>query len=511
MVLLSRSGKLDKMPKTSQDAAAEETNRRTVSGNTVILFTICRYAVYGMVLVRGLLSAKFLGPQLLGIFGFLCLLLQYLAYSGLGLQFAVNVKLATDPDADHSSSISAALTFTALIAALLIIAGVLVQELGLPLFAKYSFANYATVVGFIAGATLLQQVYTNIYRVHGRLAKVAGTELFSALILLMAVFLFRSDALLMAMLAGMALSAAFALVLFTFRAPFKITLSLNSSWIKSLLSLGWPLLLYNASFYLIPMVAQTAISIHYPVVAMGYYTFATSVANAILLGYNSISWIVFPNILTKTRSELSDAEVLRTTDRVNILFGTGVFLTVFAGLVLLPALFAVLPRYSPSQGTLMILLLSQGLLESCFGYNCLAIARKRQMSVAKISMTCVLAVGCLSTLSGFLGLSFIWIAGAVFVGSLLFNVLQARLGGKLVPSAEEQFRPVLTASTIIALAICIASIPLSHPTLGAAVGSIVFVVGNRERVIELWDICKPFVGGIIFRPKSLDVAIEEQI
>jgi O-antigen/teichoic acid export membrane protein len=499
------------MLKASQDAPIEQTKRRAVSGNTVIFFTVCRYAVYGMVLVRGLLSAKFLGPQLLGIFGFLCLLLQYLAYSGLGLQFAINVKLATNPDTEHSHSISIALTLTVVIAAFLILAGAFVQVFGLPLFSKYSFARYATIVGFIGGATLLQQVYTNIYRVYGRLAKIAITESFSALMLLLAVFLFRSDALLVAMLVSMALAAAFALVLFTFGAPFVISLSLNRAWIKSLLSLGLPLLLYNASFYLIPMVAQTTISIHYPVVAMGYYTFATSVSNAILLGYNSISWIVFPNILTKTRSGLPDADVLRTTDRVNILFGTGVFLTVFAGLLLLPVLFAVLPSYAPSQGTLMVLLVSQGLLESCFGYNCLAIARKRQMSVAKISLTCVLAVGCLSALSSFLGLSFIWIAVAVFFGSLLFNLLQARLGMKLVPSAEEQFRPVLTFSTLAAVAICIGSVLLSHPTLGAAVGSIVFVVGNSGRVIELWNMCKPFVEGILCRPKSLEAAIEEHI
>jgi O-antigen/teichoic acid export membrane protein len=499
------------MLKTAQDAPREKIKQRTVSGHTVIFFTICRYAVYGMVLIRGLLSAKFLGPQLLGTFGFLCLLLQYLAYSGLGLQFAVNVKLATDPDREHSRSISTALTLTAMIAAFLIAAGAFVQVFGLALFSKYSFARYATIVGFIGGATLLQQVYTNIYRVYGRLAKVAITESFSAVILLLAVFFFRSDALLGAMLAGMALSAAFALVLFTYGAPFQISLSLDSAWIRPLLSLGLPLLLYNASFYLIPMVAQTTISICYPVVAMGYYTFATSVASAILLGYNSVSWIAFPNILTKTRAELSDKDVLRTTDRVNILFGTGVFLTVFAGLLLLPALFALLPSYAPSQGTLMVLLLSQGVLESCFGYNCLAIARKRQMSVAKISLTCVLAVGCLSALSSSLGLSIIWVAVAVFLGSLLFNVLQARLGMKLVPSAEERFRPVLTFSTLVAVAICIGSVFLSRPTLGAAVGSIVFAVGNRERIHELWGMSKPFVAGILRGPKSNGVAIGERI
>jgi O-antigen/teichoic acid export membrane protein len=462
-------------------------------------------------MVRGLLAAKFLGPQLLGVFGFLSLMLQYLAYCGLGLQYAINVELATDPKADHQSSISVTLTLSALIALVLMIAGVAVQVFGLILFDKYSFHQYASVVGFTAGATVLQQVYTNIYRVYGRLAEVAISELFSAVVLIVVVFGFRAEALLSALLIGLALSAAFSIVLFMARAPFRLSLCLDQYWTRALLKMGLPLLFYNASFYLIAMVAQTVIGIYYSVIAMGYYTFAGSVANAILLGFNSISWVVFPNILARTRLDLPDDETLRTTDRVNVLFGTGVFLVVFAGLLLLPALFFVLPSYAPSYGALTILLLSQGLLSSSFGYNCLAIARRRQMAVAKISLGSVLVVGCLAVLFGMLKLPFLWVAVAVLLGSFVFTALQSRLGASLIVGGRERFRSILPFSTIVAIALCAGGVLVRHPFIGALGGSIGFVFGNRSRVFELLRLLKPYIAAIFLLRSPQAAAVQEPV
>ena len=67
--------------------------------NPILLFTVCRYFVYGLLFARGVLVAKLLGPALYGIWGFLFLVQQYSTYFSVGAHYAINVQLDTNSDA----------------------------------------------------------------------------------------------------------------------------------------------------------------------------------------------------------------------------------------------------------------------------------------------------------------------------------------------------------------------------------------------------------------------------
>src|SRR5436190_11715580 len=136
--------------------------------NPILLFTACRYFVYALFFVRGILVAKLLGPSLYGVWGFLVLVQQYLSYVGIGAHYAVNVQLSTQSDAtveEQSKKIDIALTVTLVTALLLVLAGGGVRGFGIPLFEKYGFQRYALIVAIVAGLNQLQQVLTNVYRV----------------------------------------------------------------------------------------------------------------------------------------------------------------------------------------------------------------------------------------------------------------------------------------------------------------------------------------------------------
>ena len=64
---------------------------------------------------------------MLGIYGFATLFLQYLAYLGLGIQYAINVELATSSGANDRNIIASATALTALIGSGIVIAGTVVQ------------------------------------------------------------------------------------------------------------------------------------------------------------------------------------------------------------------------------------------------------------------------------------------------------------------------------------------------------------------------------------------------
>lgn len=447
---------------------------------------------YGLQFVRGILVAKFLGPHLFGVWGFLGLVQQYLSYTSLGLQFALNVEMATaavtDPQ-EQEKIIAVALTITALIVGFLGLLGLGIQVFASPLFEKYSFNQYAVILGGIAGLAHLKQVFTNVYRVYGKLARIAASELLSTTMLLLVALVFRDEALILALLGAMVLSGGVTLAIFMIRAPFKIFLSFDVRRARSLLVIGIPLLIYNISFYLIAVAGRTIISIFYSVEAMGYYSLASSITTATLLGLHAVTWVVFPSILSRTREGVADEAVAKTVKRVNDLYSISVFLTVFVAILTLPLLFRFLPQYKPAEGVLDILLLSQAVLSITFGYNCVSIARKKQLAVAGICMIAVVIVVGVGLLVALFKLDFVWIAIAVLLGTFVYAVLQAQLGSRLLNRGQFQtgyLTNVLPWGSLIALLIFLAGSLTGYQLFLGGIGLVVFVLSNRGSLEQLW-------------------------
>jgi hypothetical protein len=203
--------------------------------------------------------------------------------------------------------------------------------------------------------------------------------------------------------------------------------------------------------------------------------------------------------LGKTHQDASDEDAGRVTDRVNVVLGTGVFLMVFAVVLGLPILFLVLPNYAHARGVVTVLLLSQALLMSSFGYNCLAIARRKQMAIANVSMLSVLAVTVLAIITGIIHVDFIWIAVAVLAGSALFSLLQARIGSGLLGGIK--LRQIVPVGSIASVAFCVAGTLVGYPFTGAVLGSALYIGTNTSRILEVWNVCSPYIHDISRRLK----------
>ena len=308
----------------------------------VLLFTANRYVSYALLFVRGILVAKFLGPYLFGVWGFLMLMNQYLSYTSFGMQYAINVELAVDSVDNvrqQEKYIGVALTVTAIIAAILALIGLAIQYFEIPLFEKYSFNQYALALGVIVGMTHLKEILTNVYRVHGKLVRIMIGEFLFAFIPLLAALTFRGEALITALLLAMAGSSLITLVVYLVKAPFKIVPQLDRAATKYLLVIGIPLLIYNLSFALMTIAGRTIVSIFYSVETMGFFAMANSITVATLLGLRAVIWVVFPKVLTRTRLGLPDEEVASTVNKLNDLYSTAVFLAVFVMILFLPLLF----------------------------------------------------------------------------------------------------------------------------------------------------------------------------
>ncbi len=459
-----------------------------------ILFTFNRYVSYTLQFVRGIILASVLGPFYFGVWGFLMLVNQYLSYSGLGFQHAINVELAVqDPNDDskrNSQLIGVTLTATLFIGMVLLVIGGLIQKFQIPLFTKYTFSQYAFILALITALTHLNQVYANIYRVYQKLGKVAIYEFILASLPLIVIIFYRGGQLLFALLIALAFANAIGVLVYTVKVPFRIRLLWDTSLIRYLLIIGFPLLIYQLSFWLITLAGRTIISIYYSVEVMGYFSLANNFTNAVMLGLRAVAWVVFPIILTKTKYGIPDEQVWQTVQKVNIIYGTAVFLTVFSIIILFtPILFAILPQYQPSTNILIILLLSQAVLSVTFGYNSLAIARKKQKSIATIAMIAVGVVVVLGLASAWLGLDMIWVATAMLVGAIVFTYLQVRLGEKLVQSHESSggsWNQVIPLGSILAIGLVFVGCLLGNYLMIFSIfGLISFLVGNSSNLKQL--------------------------
>lgn len=473
----------------------------------ILIFTASRYLTLVLGAVRGVLVAGFLGPVLFGIWGFIVLIKQYVSHTSLGLQHAVTVELATVKGDARSEArvVGISIGGTLLIAVSLVLGAVAADLFDLSLFPKYRFSNFALLVALIVSVNHVQQVLRNTHRVYGSIGRVALTEVMIAAAPLLALAFYRGEALLFALLYSLLGSTLFSVIVLLVKPPFPILLGVNPRELRRLVRIGIPLLIYNASSYLITVAARTIISAFYPVDVMGYYSFANTLTTATLLGLNAIAWIVFPSILAGSTKDVPDELVRQRIDYVNALYGTAVWLVVLLMVIVLPVVFWLLPAYRPAEETLVILMLGQAVLALSFGYNCVAIARREHLRVARLSMVGVGVVTGGGLVAALAQLHYAWVAVAVLLGAIAFTGLQSRLGELLMPDAPPRnasyMKTLFRGSRVIPLGIVLLGLLVGNGMLVWSLGALmVFIILAWPELRLLFQFARS--GGMVGMPDA---------
>lgn len=467
-------------------------NSRPLPRRDILLFSVAKYVEFSLKFIHGILIAKFLGPYLFGIWGFLMLIQQYLLYTGLGFQDVVTVELSNKSKSDSTNDekvIAEALGATIVIGILLVLVGLTLQNFPSTLFDKYQIERYILWLTVLASLTHVFRVLICAYRVYGYILLIAITQFLIAAIPLLPLIWFRGDKLIFAVLLSMVLVTALSVAILVLLAPFRVYARFSLKATRSLLLIGVPLLVYNFSFYLITISARTILSLFYSVQAMGYYTLASSITNALLLGFKSILFVILPSMIRNTSAEVADAEAKLAAHNASHLYSISVMFVSLITIICFPLLFQILPEYQPAQGTVSVLLLSQILLSATFGYNAAAISRGYHLSVARISLMSVLIVLLTGGSFAWFGFPFVWMAVSVFLGAVLFLVLQARLGMQLFETEDGTSRNIFEVFSVTnwCIVLCCLAISLLDLAYFLYIGLLaVFVVFNREKFMQIW-------------------------
>ncbi|MBB2145925.1 oligosaccharide flippase family protein [Pedobacter sp. LMG 31464] len=396
--------------------------KKAIFGKKEIVFTAVRYFIYGLQTARGFILAYYLGPYFLGIYGYLMLYQQYLSYTNLGINYSVNSELAVlneNGTEERNKIINSAFTGIFFISAIIIFIGVIGYFFKISLFPVNQSYNYIKILIPLTILINFQQIFVNIFRIDKKLKPIIIGELILSLGLLTTVLFFKGIYLINAVfylwVLLLIIINVFYLLIYGKR------ISFNTTRIKLLFKSGLPLLIYAFSYYLMSLMVRTLIGAFYPVEVMGYFSFANNITTAIMLGVDTITWIIFPSIIAKLGDIAIGQEELKSylisfTNKLVIL----VLCIVTLSILFLPILFYILPKYKPVEFSLVILLTNQIIFNSGFAFVSLCIARKMHKQMALISLLSVVVSTIFCVVFCYYKLSYIWLVVSNVIGSLCF-------------------------------------------------------------------------------------------
>lgn len=400
-----------------------------------VLFTGARYLGFVLLFIRGLLIASVLGPTALGVWGFLSLIIEYLGYTNIGVQYAINVELSVRGRTDVAYArhvVNCAFGIILIVAVALQATALCLKYLQIDLFAQYHTLPFIVQITVIGSLMHSYYIFVNVFRAYDRLAEVVIAELSVTVATVVSAILLPSDILIEGLLWAMIGGYVISLAIFVIRSPlaFRPAFRLKAMW--PIIAQGASLLVYNLSFYLMTMVARSVVGLFYRVEEMGFFTLANGLASAVMLGINSIFWIVYPRILYILRPGVPIQKTLAAMEEMTYILQKFVYAIVLAAAAVSPMVLILLPQYEPIFPTLYFLLLTQALLLGSGASNSLAVARHKEKAVARIGLFMVAVLIPILTVVVKLGVPVSAVSAVLMVTAGIYTLMMNQYAYKLL-------------------------------------------------------------------------------
>ena len=353
--------------------------------NKVFLYTSSRYATYALQFLNSLLIAKYLGVYFLGIWGFITLVLQYLMKLNFGISNATNAIASINKSDEKyvAQIVGVSVTLLSLLTILILLFFVGANYFSIDIGAKYSFIKYAPYIIVIAILNNFNLFFSNIFRVYGKLVAIALNQSIVPIALLIATFLYKGEGLLWALIIANLIAVCLAFIFFLFTSPVPIKPTINWSLVKKIQIKATYLFIYNACFYLIILSTKTFISEYYTIKEFGFFTFAFSLANSVLLLFESMSFLIFPKLINRFSTK-SNEEAVKLLNMLRNSYITISHFSIHIIILLYPFLINLIPEYQSTGKMFTIIALTTVIYTNSFGYQGLIISKEKEKVISLI-------------------------------------------------------------------------------------------------------------------------------
>lgn len=411
-------------------------NVGTVFKNKVVFYLGSRYLTYFIQFVTSLVIAAELGPYYMGIWGFILLLLQYFQQLHFGIANSFNVLYVQHRQnlQECNNYIGNSLLLVSYLAFFVITFYLFYIIFGISSFEKFNASHYILWVCIIAILQYFVQFFTNLFRVKNQLNRVTFCQSIIVLLTFVCVFLFKGEQLIISLVASYVIGnfLCFILAFTSGTIPKLNKVQFKFSYQKEILKKGLFLFLYNSCFYFIIISIRTIISGYYSVEEFGCFTFSFTLAQAILLILDSLSFIIFPKVIGKLSSG-DNQEAKSTIALLRLLYITSAHFLIYVAMLAFPVVLLFLPKYSDALTSLNLIALTV-LMGTCpYGYLELLISRNREKLAASLSAL-ALVINCVFALFMVLVVKvpYDFVIIATMVTYAFFSVLVLKTSSKLL-------------------------------------------------------------------------------
>jgi O-antigen/teichoic acid export membrane protein len=312
-----------------------------------------QYLVLAMGFVKGVYTAKYLGPALLGTYGLILLIIEYVRFANLGVYSAMNLEVSVHQGKEEKQVylarvINTALTHAIVTSGVLVLAAVVIHFFFVGAVPT-DIQGYIYAICFV-GIVGQFKTFTVIHaRLFGRYRLINFMEFTSNAVILLIIVLLVSDYQLNAVVVAMVVSGSITLAVVLMIAFRSVQVSLTLRLIKTLVTVGMPLFAYGIVEKIFGTIDRWMIITFLTREDLGYFTLSFSFLSSTMVLLSSFTFLYYPKFLNifnlenqKGKSEgLLDQLTRYSSSFSGVVIGIGLI-----GIILIePVIRVLLPQY----------------------------------------------------------------------------------------------------------------------------------------------------------------------
>ncbi|PSK81342.1 hypothetical protein CLV93_110126 [Prolixibacter denitrificans] len=464
-------------------------NINTLLNSVIIRYLSIRYLTYFLQFINSILLLHYLSSFDFGVYSFVLLLLSYYSYSNIGLNASLNTLLSIYKNRELLIKKIWYVALTLNIAIIVIIGSiVIIVNIVFPnLFTKYDYhaiAYKVFAIGILVNTNLL---FVSLYRVFGIFHKINIQQILPQFALFLVILLLRKNVNIDTIVSVLVFSNMVVLVIMINKMPLPLKLGNNKVIAQTLLIRGFNLMLYNFSFRFITIAATTIVSIFYLSSELGYYSFANTFSNAIVMITGSLMFILYPKILNQFAS-INQEKSIELIKKIRVLYITAVDLIGLSSILIIPIIASYSDKYSPIIETYKILIAAQLILNNTSGYLQFLIAKKQERVLILYAIYGISSVFLIGLLVAWANLTFHLITIGVLVGVSTYTFFVINHSNKVLNkknNVSEILKTIFSFPKLSITIILILSYLLNENYILPPLAVLFYIFINKKHIISL--------------------------
>jgi len=362
-------------------------------------YAFVQYLVLAMGFVKGIYMAKYLGPALLGTYGLMILIIEYVRFANLGVYSAMNLEVSLHQGKEEKrlyleNVIDTALTHAIVTSGVLVLATVLIHVFftsALPA----DIQKYIYAICFIGIVGQFKTFITTHARLFGRYRLINFMEFTANAVMLLIIILLVSDYQLNAVVGAMVVSGSITLSVALMIAFRSLQVSLTLRLIKTLVTVGMPLFAYGIVDKIFGTIDRWVIITFLTREDLGYFTLSFSFLSSTMVLLSSFTYLYYPKFLNAFNLENQEGKSEELLDQfssyssslASVVIGVGLI-----GMILIePVIRVLLPQYLVSIILYRILMIGLVCERISYFAGTLLVSNRKQFQLI-VLVLCLAAV-----------------------------------------------------------------------------------------------------------------------